>query len=225
MPYAAPRPRATQRALDLVILAVVAIPLSIIGLACALAVKLTSDGPVLFRQERIGLGGQPFMVLKFRTMLNEPNPIFPDASRITSAGRFLRRFSLDELPQLINVARGEMSVVGPRPTLAYQVERYDNRQRRRLDVRPGLTGLAQVSGRNALAWSDRIELDVHYVETQSLRLDLSIISRTAKALLGGEGVEGHPEDDELAAPDAELETVPGAGNDARDQTTADPTPS
>ena len=225
MPYAAPRPRATQRALDLVILAIAAIPLSIIGLACALAVKLTSDGPVLFRQERIGLGGQPFMVLKFRTMLNEPNPIFPDASRITSAGKFLRRFSLDELPQLINVARGEMSVVGPRPTLAYQVERYDNRQRRRLDVRPGLTGLAQVSGRNALAWSDRIELDVHYVETQSLRLDLSIISRTAKALLGGEGVEGHPEDDVLAAPDAEVEAVPGAGNDARDRTTPDPTPS
>ncbi|MFN8050223.1 MAG: sugar transferase [Acidimicrobiales bacterium] len=195
----APTRRYDSRPLDLAILAVAAVPAGLLGLACAVAVKLTSSGPVLFRQERVGLGGEPFMVLKFRTMLNEPNPIFPDASRITSAGRFLRRFSLDELPQLINVARGEMSVVGPRPTLAYQVERYDERQRRRLDVRPGLTGLAQVSGRNALSWPDRIEIDVQYVERQSLRLDLSIIARTAKALLGGEGVEGHPTDDALAA--------------------------
>lgn len=191
-------PRRSQRALDLTILAIVALPAGLLSAACAVAVRLTSPGPVLFRQERVGLGGQPFTVLKFRTMVNEPNPIFPDASRITSAGRVLRRLSLDELPQLVNVARGEMSVIGPRPTLQYQVDRYDDHQRRRLDVRPGLTGLAQVSGRNALAWSDRIDLDVEYVERQSLRLDLEILARTARALLSGEGVEGHPEDDPLA---------------------------
>lgn len=195
----ASRPRSRQRLLDLVILAVVALPVSAVGVLCAIAVRLTSKGPILFRQERVGLDGVPFTVLKFRTMIDEPNPIFPDASRITSAGKFLRRFSLDELPQLINVAKGEMSVIGPRPTLAYQVERYDDRQRRRLEVRPGLTGLAQVSGRNALSWPERIELDVRYVEEQSLRLDLEILARTAKALLSGEGVEGHPTDDELAA--------------------------
>lgn len=196
--------RDSSRLLDVVVLAVVAIPAAMIGGACALAVRLTSPGPILFRQERIGRDGRPFQVLKFRTMIDAPNPIFPDATRITTAGKVLRRFSLDEVPQLINVARGEMSIVGPRPTLAYQVERYDERQRRRLEVRPGLTGLAQVSGRNALPWSERIELDVRYVEQRSLRLDLSIIARTAKALLGGEGVEGHPVDDALADPPPEL---------------------
>ena len=143
---------------DVVVLALVAVPAAVLGLASALAVRLTSPGPILFRQERIGRDGVPFTMLKFRTMLDGPNPIFPDASRITSAGRVLRRFSLDELPQLINVARGEMSIVGPRPTLAYQVERYDAQQRRRLEVRPGLTGLAQVSGRNELSWARRIDL-------------------------------------------------------------------
>jgi len=194
-----PRP-SSDRALDLVVLAVVGVPAAILGVACAVAVRLTSPGPILFRQERIGLHGEPFQVLKFRTMVNEPNPIIPDASRITSAGKVLRRFSLDELPQLVNVARGEMSIVGPRPTLAYQVERYTEHQRRRLDVRPGLTGLAQVSGRNALSWPERIELDVEYVERKSLRFDLGIIWRTARALLSGEGVEGHPTDDEIVAP-------------------------
>ena len=190
--------RPDSRIVDLVILAIVALPGLIIGAACAIAVRMTSPGPVLFRQERIGRNGEPFTVLKFRTMIDEPNPIFPDATRITTAGRFLRRFSLDELPQLINVAQGDMSIVGPRPTLAYQVERYDDHQRRRLEVRPGLTGLAQVSGRNALSWTERIELDVTYVETRSIPLDISIIVRTAKALLGGEGVDGHPTDDALA---------------------------
>lgn len=208
MPSSAHRPRRNQRLLDLAILAVVAVPVSVVGLVCAAAVRLTSKGPILFRQERVGLDGQPFTVLKFRTMIDEPNPIFPDASRITSAGRVLRRFSLDELPQLINVAKGEMSVIGPRPTLAYQVERYDDRQRRRLEVRPGLTGLAQVSGRNALSWPERIELDVQYVEEQSLALDLRILARTARALLSGEGVEGHPLDDELAAPPDAPPTAP-----------------
>ncbi len=144
------------------------------------------------------MGGRPFLVWKFRTMVAGDNPIFPDASRITPVGRVLRRLSLDELPQLLNVAAGDMSVVGPRPTLAYQVERYDEFQRRRLDVRPGLTGLAQVNGRNSLTWARRIEFDVEYVETQSAGLDLRIVLRTVRTMLSGEGVEGHPEDDPLA---------------------------
>src|SRR4029077_13577811 len=121
------------------------------------------------------MDGEPFELLKFRTMVAGDNPIFPDATRITSAGRLLRRFSLDELPQLLNVARGDMSLVGPRPTLAYQVDRYTERQRVRLSVRPGLTGLAQVRGRNLLSWSERIEYDVEYVRTQSIAVDVRII--------------------------------------------------
>jgi sugar transferase EpsL len=189
-----------KRILDLAVLVVVALPVISVGLICAVAVRLTSRGPVFFRQERIGMDGRPFLVWKFRTMVAGDNPIFPDASRITSAGKWLRRLSLDELPQLINVAAGEMSIVGPRPTLAYQVERYDDHQRRRLAVRPGLTGLAQVSGRNALSWGDRIDLDVTYVETQSLATDLRLIARTAGTILSGDGIEGHPTDDPLAAP-------------------------
>ncbi len=192
-------------------LALVSVPVASVGLVCAVAVRLTSAGPVFFRQERIGMDGQPFMVWKFRTMVAGDNPIFPDASRITSAGRWLRRLSLDELPQLINVAVGEMSIVGPRPTLAYQVERYDDHQRRRLAVRPGLTGLAQVSGRNALSWGDRIDLDVRYVETQSVLTDLRLIARTAGTILSGEGIEGHPTDDPLAADHGASSDHPDAG--------------
>jgi lipopolysaccharide/colanic/teichoic acid biosynthesis glycosyltransferase len=194
------RPYRGKRIFDLALLTVVAVPAAAIGTLCALVVRLTSAGPVFFRQERIGMGGRPFMVWKFRTMVAGDNPVFPDASRITSAGRILRRLSLDELPQLINVATGEMSVVGPRPTLAYQVERYDQHQRRRLAVRPGLTGLAQINGRNSLSWADRIDFDVSYVETQSFLADVRIIARTLQTMLSGDGVEGHPTDDPLAAP-------------------------
>ena len=190
-----------KRCLDLVLLAITIVPASFIGALCALAVRVTSPGPIIFRQERVGMDGGVFEVRKFRTMTVGDNPVFPDASLITSAGRWLRRTSLDELPQLINVGRGEMSVVGPRPTLAYQVERYNDRQRRRLAVRPGLTGLAQVSGRNALSWADRIDFDIIYVETQSFRTDARILLRTARAMLSGHGVEGHPTDDPLALPD------------------------
>lgn len=188
-----------KRALDVAVLALLAVPAAAIGAVCAIAVRLTSRGPIFFRQERVGLGGVPFEVWKFRTMIAGDNPVFPDASRITSAGRWLRRLSLDELPQLINVASGEMSIVGPRPTLPYQVARYDGRQRLRLCVRPGLTGLAQVNGRNALDWGARIELDITYVQIQSLRTDLQILARTARVVLSGEGAEGHPTDDPLAA--------------------------
>jgi lipopolysaccharide/colanic/teichoic acid biosynthesis glycosyltransferase len=193
------RPYRGKRLVDLALLAVVALPAAVVGSLCAVAVALTSPGPVFFRQERVGMRGATFRVWKFRTMVDGDNPIFPDATRITTAGRVLRRLSLDELPQLLNVAMGEMSVVGPRPTLPYQVERYDDHQRLRLAVRPGLTGLAQISGRNSLPWSDRIDFDVTYVENQSVREDLRILARTGWTLLSGDGIEGHPTDDPLAA--------------------------
>ena len=203
------RPYPGKRAVDLVLLALVALPAAVLGAVCAVAVRLTSPGPVLFRQERIGMGGEPFEMVKFRSMRHGVNPIFPDADRITRVGRLLRRTSLDELPNLINVARGEMSIVGPRPTLAYQVERYDDRQRNRLAVRPGLTGLAQVNGRNALTWPQRIELDLEYVDRQSVAVDLRIVVATVGVLVTGSGVEGHQVDDPLAAPPP----TPGSGAD------------
>ncbi len=192
-----------KRAFDLVVVAVLAVPAALVAGVCALTVRLTSRGPVVFRQERVGRSGEPFLLLKFRTMVHEPagHPMVPDARRFTRVGRVLRRLSLDELPQLVNVARGEMSVVGPRPTLAYQVERYDSRQRGRLAVCPGLTGLAQVNGRNRLPWSVRLEFDLEYVERQSPWVDLTIIARTVGALIVGEGVSGHPEDDPIAMPE------------------------
>ena len=195
-PPAAPYPG--KRLADLVILAVVAVPAVILGAGCAIAVRLTSRGPVFFLQERVGMNGELFVVWKFRTMLDGDNPIIPSADHITPVGRILRRTSLDELPQLVNVARGEMSVVGPRPTLAYQVGRWTERQKRRLDVRPGLTGLAQVNGRNDLSWPERIEYDLDYVATQSLRTDLGILVRTATAMLSGEGTGATAVDDPIA---------------------------
>ena len=203
--YSNDRPYRGKRLVDLLLLAVVALPALALGAVCAAAVGLTSPGGVFFKQERVGMGGTPFLVWKFRSMVAGDNPIFPDASRITTVGKVLRRLSLDELPQLINVALGDMSVVGPRPTLAYQVERYDDHQRRRLAVRPGLTGLAPVNGRNSLSWDDRIDFDVTYVETQSVTEDLRIVVKTFSTLLTGEGVEGHPTDDPLAAPDSGTE--------------------
>jgi lipopolysaccharide/colanic/teichoic acid biosynthesis glycosyltransferase len=186
-----------KRALDLAILAVVALPALVVGALCALAVKLTSRGPVFFRQERVGWGGEVFLVWKFRSLVVGDHSLLHSQDAITPAGRFLRRTSLDELPQLINVLRGEMSIVGPRPTVMSQVRLYDERQLERLSVRPGLTGLAQVSGRNALQWGERIELDLEYVERQSALLDLQLIARTASTVVTGDGVEGHPVDDPL----------------------------
>ncbi len=157
----------------------------------ALAVKLEDGGPVLYRQTRVGKDGVGFELVKLRTMVvgaetrgagwavNEGDP------RITRTGRLLRRLSLDELPQLWNVVRGEMSLIGPRPTLAYQVERYTARQRRRLEVKPGLTGWAQIQGRARLPWEDRIELDLWYVDHRSPSVDLKILLRTPLALIGG----------------------------------------
>jgi len=159
--------------------------------AAALAIKLEDGGPVLFRQTRVGKGGKDFELLKLRSMsvgaehLGAGFAIDRGDSRITRVGRFLRRTSIDELPQLWNVLRGDMSVIGPRPTLRYQVDRYSERQRRRLDIRPGLTGWAQVNGRATLSWDDRIELDVWYVEHRSPLVDLKILLRTPLALFGG----------------------------------------
>jgi lipopolysaccharide/colanic/teichoic acid biosynthesis glycosyltransferase len=154
----------------------------------ALAVKLSDGGPVLYRQMRVGRDGADFELLKLRTMVVGAETIGAGLAvnhgdpRITRAGRLLRRLSLDELPQLWNVVRGEMSVIGPRPTLRYQVEQYGERQWRRLAVRPGITGWAQVNGRASLPWADRIELDVWYVEHRSPLLDLKILARTPRAL-------------------------------------------
>ncbi len=157
----------------------------------AVAIRLEDGGPVLYRQTRVGQDERPFELLKLRTMVVGAETqgaglaVNRGDSRITRVGRVLRRLSLDELPQLWNVLRGDMSIIGPRPTLAYQVERYTPRQHRRLDVKPGLTGWAQVNGRATLPWDDRIELDVWYVEHRSPLVDLKILLRTPLALFGG----------------------------------------
>jgi len=157
----------------------------------ALAIRLTSRGPVVYVQERVGLNAAPFPFFKFRTMVvgaetsGSGTLCLKNDPRVTPLGRVLRRFSLDELPQLINVLRGEMSVIGPRPGLAYQVRAYTPFQRRRLTVLPGITGWAQVNGRNAITWDQRIIRDVEYVEQLSLAMDLRILRRTVGAVLGG----------------------------------------
>jgi lipopolysaccharide/colanic/teichoic acid biosynthesis glycosyltransferase len=159
--------------------------------ASAIAIKVEDGGPVFFRQTRVGKDGEDFELLKLRTMVvgaerkGAGYAVDAGDSRITRTGRILRRTSVDELPQLWNVVRGEMSLIGPRPTLRYQVDTYTERQRKRLDVRPGLTGWAQVHGRATLPWADRIELDVWYVEHRSPLLDLRILFRTPLALFGG----------------------------------------
>jgi lipopolysaccharide/colanic/teichoic acid biosynthesis glycosyltransferase len=199
-PAAQSRRHVGKRVLDLVILALVAAPALIIGIVCAIAILLDDGSPVLFRQVRTGRNGQPFVLLKLRTMTGarRRDDALLEPRDITRTGRILRRTSLDELPQLINVLRGDMSVVGPRPTLPYQVERYDPRQFGRLRVRPGLTGLAQVNGRNRMTWSERIEWDLEYVAKQNLRLDLKVLARTARVILTGDGVSGHPRHDPIA---------------------------
>jgi undecaprenyl phosphate N,N'-diacetylbacillosamine 1-phosphate transferase len=176
--------RVVKRVLDIGVSLVGIVLASPFLLLTALAVKLDDRGPVIFRQERIGRAGRPFQILKFRTMVTDAHLIGPGYlvsqgdPRISRVGGFLRKWSLDELPQLFNILRGQMSVVGPRPTLAYQVEQYDDFQRRRLEVPPGVTGWAQIRGRNGLTWPQRIELDVWYVDHSSLGLDLKILVKT-----------------------------------------------
>ncbi len=166
----------------------------------AVVIKLESRGPALFRQKRIGRNGAPFTLYKFRSMREEGAcaSLFHDAERVTPVGRLIRKWRIDELPQFINVLKGDMSVVGPRPTLPYQVERYNAIQRRRLDIRPGITGWSQIHGDKAISWPERIELDIWYIDNWSLWLDIKTMLLTPLALLRIRKVnveEGPPPDD------------------------------
>ena len=180
-----------NRALDAVASVVGLVVTSPLLAASAIAIKLEDGGPILFRQVRVGKDGEDFALLKLRTMVIDAEKqgagyaVDAGDSRITRVGRILRRTSVDELPQLWNVFRGEMSLIGPRPTLRYQVEKYNARQRKRLEVRPGLTGWAQIHGRATLPWDERIELDIWYVEHVSPKVDLKILWRTPLALFSG----------------------------------------
>jgi len=182
--------RVVNRAADVAIAGTALVVVSPVLALAALAVKLDGGGPVLFRQTRVGTDGVAFELLKLRTMvvgaekIGAGYAVSEGDSRITRTGRVLRKLSIDELPQFWNVVRGDMSIVGPRPTLRYQVEKYTPRQMRRLEVRPGITGWAQIHGRATLPWSERIELDVWYVDHRSWKTDLLILVRTPLALFG-----------------------------------------
>ena len=176
-----------RRLLDILLSLLALLILGVPMLLFALAVRLESRGPAIFRQRRAGWRGRPFTMLKFRTMRLDSDPYGEspqgaDDARLTRTGRFLRRWSLDELPQLLNVLAGQMSLVGPRPLYERQAAQWDDRQRHRLDVRPGLTGLAQTSGRGELPIEDKIELDLYYVEHRSLWFDIKILLRTLGVL-------------------------------------------
>lgn len=183
-----------KRLLDLLIAATALILTGPLLAVAALAIVVESGWPVIYRHTRVGRDGRSFDLLKLRTMVRGAESIGSglvverDDPRITRVGRLLRRTSIDELPNLVNVLRGEMSIVGPRPTVLSQVKQYDDRQLRRLEVRPGLTGWAQVNGRSALPWSERIELDLWYVDHRGTALDLRIIARTAWLLVTGAGL-------------------------------------
>jgi lipopolysaccharide/colanic/teichoic acid biosynthesis glycosyltransferase len=183
-----------KRAMDVMIASVGLLLGGPVLAAAMAAIRLESPGHPIYRQRRIGRDGEPFDLYKLRTMVHGAEnmgagmAVNEGDSRITRVGAFLRRTSLDELPNLVNVLRGDMSIVGPRPTIPVQVEQYTERQRGRLAVKPGITGWAQVNGRASLPWADRIELDLWYVEHESLRLDLRILARTAAILLRGEGL-------------------------------------
>jgi lipopolysaccharide/colanic/teichoic acid biosynthesis glycosyltransferase len=185
-----------KRIFDRAVAAAALAALSPVMLGAAIAVRATMGSPVLFRQRRPGLGGVPFECLKFRTMSTERDArgaLLPDDRRLTRVGRALRATSLDELPQLLNVLRGEMSIVGPRPLLMQYLSRYSSEQARRHDARPGITGWAQVNGRNAIAWDERFALDVWYVDHYSFWLDMKILALTLERVLRRQGIsnEGH----------------------------------
>jgi sugar transferase EpsL len=185
-----------KRLIDISMALATLIVFSPVLLVVALAVRIRHGSPVLFRQTRPGLNGEPFEILKFRTMTDARDicgDLLPDAQRLTALGKFLRRTSLDELPELLNVLKGDMSLVGPRPLRMRYLERYTPRQARRHEVKPGITGWAQVNGRNGLPWEDRFEMDVWYVDHWSLWLDLKIIFLTVWKVLKQDGIsqEGH----------------------------------
>lgn len=182
------------RALDLAIALLALAILSPLLLVAALAIKLSGTGPILYRQRRVGKGGEEFELLKLRTMVPGSDPVGVGTvvtradPRVTAVGRFLRRTSFDEVPNLINVLRGEMAIVGPRPTIPAQVRDYSPAQKRRHQVLPGITGWAQVQGRTGISWDERIEFDLWYLEHRSTALDLRILARTAALLLSGDGL-------------------------------------
>jgi lipopolysaccharide/colanic/teichoic acid biosynthesis glycosyltransferase len=183
-----------RRTLDILVSSLALLLSSPVLAVAMVAVRLESRGPIIYRQRRVGLNGRQFDVLKLRTMVDGAEHIGAglavneNDSRITRVGAFLRRTSLDELPNLLNVLRGEMSLIGPRPTLPVQVEQYTACQRGRLQIKPGITGWAQVNGRTSLPWSERIELDLYYIAHRSLALDLRILWRTVAMVLGGSGL-------------------------------------
>ena len=186
--------RALKRMLDVVLAGLLLLLASPVLALAAAAIKLESRGPAIYRQRRVGRDGVDFDLLKLRTMVPGAEQMGAGLAvdegdpRITRVGALLRRWSLDELPNLLNVVKGDMSIVGPRPTVRSQVDQYTERQRGRLTAPPGITGWAQVSGRAALPWHERIELDLWYIEHWSLRLDLRILARTAKLLFSGQGL-------------------------------------
>ncbi len=182
------------RSFDIAIACLALVVLSPLLLIAAIAIKLGSRGPVLYRQRRVGLDGEEFEMLKLRTMALGSDPVgvgtvvTRDDPRVTAAGRLLRRTSLDEIPNLVNVLAGEMAIVGPRPTIPAQVVDYTPRQRRRHEVRPGITGWAQVQGRAGIPWEQRIDLDLDYVERRSAALDARILAKTLWLLISGHGL-------------------------------------
>lgn len=185
-----------KRLFDLTFATLGLVVLSPVLLVTALMVRSKIGTPVLFKQTRPGLGGKPFEILKFRTMTNETDALgnlLPDEQRLTKFGKLLRSTSLDELPELINVIKGEMSLVGPRPLIMRYLSRYTPEQARRNLARPGITGLAQVRGRNALSWEDRFALDVEYINTWSIGLDIRILFETVAIVVKRDGIstEGH----------------------------------
>jgi lipopolysaccharide/colanic/teichoic acid biosynthesis glycosyltransferase len=183
-----------RRAFDVIVAAAALAAASPFMLVAVLAIRLESRGSAIYRQRRVGRDGRPFDVIKLRTMVTGAEgmgaglAISEGDTRITRVGRLLRRTSLDEVPNLVNVLRGDMSIIGPRPTVPVQVDRYTARQRGRLAIKPGITGWAQIHGRTELPWDERIELDLWYIEHRSWRLDLRILWRTARMVLGGQGL-------------------------------------
>jgi sugar transferase EpsL len=197
-----------RRAVDLMLVVPGLVVVAPVLMICAGLVRVSMGSPILYRDRRAGEAGQPFELLKFRTMRDlRPGETIPesDQARITRVGRFLRATSLDELPSLLNVLRGEMSLVGPRPLPLRYVDRYTEHQRRRLEVRPGVTGWAQVNGRNTITWAEKFDLDVWYVDHRSVRLDLEILRDTLRQVVRREGVshDGHATMPEFSGPSAE----------------------
>jgi lipopolysaccharide/colanic/teichoic acid biosynthesis glycosyltransferase len=218
-----PIQRRIKYALDRVLAAVMLILCCPAIAVIAVGIKLQDHGPIFFRQKRLGLHGRHFNILKFRTMIVDADR-FVDSQgsvagidRITPWGRILRQFSLDELPQLVNILCGQMSTVGPRPMLPERLAQLNREQRRRLLVKPGLTGLAQVNGRNTLKWSKRVQLDVEYVDRLSLWLDFKIVARTVAIVMSREGIvlDRNPEDvDDLGRPECAIRTEESTANAA-----------